>query len=545
MISVNVRAVLPAGLTRAAPGRMVRAVLLPGALAGLLFAASPPCPGREPVARIDIVRHEIFDGRADEGLAWPFRLANRLHTLTREDVIRRELLLASGDCIDDEAMAQTERNLRRLGFLRDARVETLPDERSTTHGMDLRVSTFDTWTTAPELRFAKVGNRVVWTVGVSEKNFLGGGQQIEVSRRSDLDRDQTMFSFRDARLFGSRIRAAASLSDRSDGRRAEFDLARPFFALSTAWSFRARLEAFDQRDPVYAGAERVADLRHVARWVELEAGRAVRRTGTGALRMHFAYRHRKDEVADDRRRFGIVEAGLSLMEHRFQRLTHVNRFERAEDFNLGHQLSAAAAVSTPTLGGESGTVFFLSVSERKGLDLGPGRFLAGHVAWGGRHRRGRWENAIGEVRLDGLNRLGARGLMLATARYRHGRNLDPEVQLTLGAHNGLRGYPVHQWVGSRSLLLATEARLFVADDVKQLASFGLAAFATGGYAWPETRPVALRDLRGDVGLALLVGRNRLTTSQPGMRFDLAYAFNPAPGRGRWLLSVGSSFGFLD
>ena len=525
---------------------------MPAPLAGVLFAAGgllaeppPGChAGALPVGRIDVVRHEIFDEQGDN-LSWPFRLANRLHLRTREDVIRREVLLGPGDCLDGEALAQTERNLRQLGFLRDARVETLPETSAGQGDVEIRVSTFDTWTTVPELRFAKVGNRVVWTLGLSERNLLGGGQQVEVSRRADLDRDQTVFSFRDPRLAGSRVRVAAALFDRSDGRRTELDLARPFFALRTLWSFRARLDAFDQLDPVYASAERVADLRHVARWLEVEGGRAVRRTDAAALRLHLAYRNRRDEVAGDLRRFGSLEAGLSLVEHRFQRLRHVNRFETAEDFNLGHQLSAALAVSTRALGGERGNVLFLSLSERRGVDLGPGRFLVGALGWRGRHRRGRWENAVGEARLDGLSRLGSRGLMLATARYRHGTHLDPEVQLTLGAQNGLRGYPVHQWVGSRSLLLATEARRFVADDVKQLASFGVAAFAAAGYAWPEGREVALRDLRGDVGLALLVGRNRLTTSQPGVRIDLAYAFNPAPGRGRWLLSIGSQFAFLE
>jgi hypothetical protein len=48
-----------------------------------------------------------------------------------------------------------------------------------------------------------------------------------------------------------------------------------------------------------------------------------------------------------------------------------------------------------------------------------------------------------------------------------------------------------------------------------------------------------------VGISLLVGRNRLTTSQRATRIDLAYAFNPAPGRGRWLLSFGIQPRFLE
>ena len=55
---------------------------------------------------------------------WAFRVADRLHIRTREEIIRQELLFAPGDPLDKEAIAQTERNLRALVFLRDARIET-------------------------------------------------------------------------------------------------------------------------------------------------------------------------------------------------------------------------------------------------------------------------------------------------------------------------------------------------------------------------------------------------------------------------------------
>jgi hypothetical protein len=502
-----------------------------------------PAPGVT-IGRFDIVRHDIFDA-GDEALAWPYRLANRLHPVTREAVIRRELLIGPGDCPDGEALAQTERNLRRLGFLRDARVEVGPSEDGARDRVDVRVSTFDTWTTVPQLRFAKVGNRWVWTAGLSERNLFGRGQRVEVLRRSDIDRDETSFAFHDPRIAGSRVQAFASFGARSDGHRTELEVGRPFFALTTRWSFQARLESFDQVDPLYGSGERVSDLPHAARWLDLVGARAVARTGAGAVRLHVAYRHRRDEVGGDRRRFGIAEAGVSLLEHRFLKLTHVNRFEGSEDFNLGHQLSAALGVSTPALGGEAGTAVFASVADRIGVPLGPSRFVLAEASWAGRRRHGRWENAIGEVQLDGFARLARRAVALTRMQYRHGTNLDPEVQLTLGAQNGLRGYPVRQWVGTRSLLLAAESRLFVADDVRQLASFGVAAFVDAGYAWPDGRPVALRDLRGNLGLALLVGRNRLTTSRRAARFDLTYALAPVAGRSRWLFSAGLEAGFLN
>jgi hypothetical protein len=519
----------------------VLATALCAPLGALLGAATAADCG--PVGSVEIVRHEIFAQRDGRGLAWPYRLANRLHSRTREDVIRRELLFASGECPDAESIAQTERNLRGAGFLRDARVETVPAEAGRPAAVDVRVSTYDRWTTVPSLRLAQVGNRRVWTVGVAERNLFGRGQQVEFQRRSDIDRDETLLSFRDPRVAGSRVQASVSLADRSDGRRGELLVARPFYALDTRWSFRARAEAFDQLDPLYRDGDRIAELAHDGHALDLSAGRILRRTSSGALRLHAAYRHRRDRVADDVRRFGIAETGLSFVEHRYVRLTHVNRFERAEDFNLGHQLSAAAGVSLPGLGGGKETVFFLSAAERKGLSFGRERFLIGEAGWAGRRRGGRWENAIAEASLGSAVRLRARSLLLVQGRYRHGSNLDPETQITLGAHNGLRGYAVNQWAGTRSLLLATEARLFVADEVGQLLSFALAAFAETGYAWPHGTRVALRDLRGDAGLGLMIGRNRLT-SRP-LRVDVAYALNPPPGRSRWQVSMGVQVSFVD
>jgi hypothetical protein len=319
-------------------------------------------------------------------------------------------------------------------------------------------------------------------------------------------------------------RPRPSFADRSDGHRTELAVARPFFSLDTRFAFAARAEAFEQLDPLYQDGERVADLAHEGRALDLEGGRAIGRTADGALRLHGAYRYRRDRVEADLRRFGIAEAGLSFVQHRYLRLTHVNRFERAEDFNLGHQLSAAAGLSLPALGGGKETVFFLAAGGRKGVPVGRERFLIGEATWTGRRTAGRWENGLADTRLAGAFRLMPRALLLTQARYRHGVNLDPETQLTIGAQNGLRGYAVNQWAGSRSLLLGTEARLFVADDVAQLLSFALAAFGETGYAWPRGAAVNLRELRSDVGLGVMIGRNRLT-SRP-LRMDVAYAVQP-------------------
>jgi len=77
------------------------------------------------IGTIEVVANEVFD-EPSGGFAAFYRAANKIHISTRERIIRRELLFATGDLVDAERLEQTERNLRALSFLRDARVEAVP-----------------------------------------------------------------------------------------------------------------------------------------------------------------------------------------------------------------------------------------------------------------------------------------------------------------------------------------------------------------------------------------------------------------------------------
>jgi len=497
-------------------------------------AATPP-----PIGEIEIDRKEVFDTSREDEDHWIFRLANTLHIATRETVIRHELLFAPGDPLDPELLAQTERNLRAYSFLRNARVTHSPDKDGTAR---VKVETWDSWSTELQLGFATAGDVQTWMIGVAEKNLLGRGKHLEAARRSEIDRDSTTLFYRDPRIAGSRLAAELVFSDLSDGGFAGFGLRHPFYSTLTPWGFSFGLNGFDRLDPLYSGGEKVSELRHVHRGGEFEFARALARSSTSATRLHLAYRRWEDEVDSDLRSFGVIEAGLSLRRHRYLKLTHVNAFEKPEDFNLGQEAAAFFGVSAEALGGEPGNVFFVFLEEKRGFLLGRERFLLGRLAWRARHRRGQIENSLAVAQADYYHKLSPRRLIAASAQLRYGMRLDPEVQLSLGADTGLRGYPVRQFTGDRSLLLTAEHRWFVADEVARLISLGLAGFVDAGYVWPEGESMVLGDLRADLGVGLLIGRNRLS-SRRGVRLDLGYALSPVPGRSRWLFSAGSQIGF--
>ena len=449
--------------------------------------ATPPLS----IGTIEIVSHEVFDEPA-RGLAAPFRVANDIHVRTRDGVIRRELLFAAGEPINHERLEQTERNLRGLPFLRDARVEATPvdeDGDGRPERMNIRVVTWDTWSLAPRFDFQQLEDRTIWEIGASEKNLFGFGKAITVSHRTTLDRTTDRVVYQDRQLAGSRLALTASLANLSDG---DEDSSRSTGRFSR-WRIAGRCRCAPVRSagPILCSrtARRSTGSDTVASGAIVEIGRSLRRRPTSALRMHAAYRSRSERVGGDARDFGIVEVGVRAVEHQFVRLSHVNQFERSEDFNLGAESYGTVGVSAGALGGNEGQVVFLSGGHARGMAFRPGHFVLAGVGFAGRHERGAWRNALVEARLRYLRKHALRHALVGRVTYRHGYDLDPEVQLLLGTETGLRGYPVRQFAGTRSLLLSAEERWFVADDLGQLLSLGLAAFVDSGFAWPEGRNV--------------------------------------------------------
>ena len=499
----------------------------------------------EPViGAIEIDRREVFDDRAG-GVFAAHRIANRIHVRTREQVVRREILLAPGDPVDRELIEQTERNLRGLSFLRDARVETVDvdtDGDGRPERVDVRVTTWDRWSLSPRVDFEQVENRTKWELGASERNVLGFGKTVIASRRVNLDRTIDRVIYQDPQLAGSLVRMHASAANLSDGHDQFLALDRGYLSLRDPWSVTGSARRFAQTDPIYEDGIETDRLDHRGRAGDLEVGRALRRADTHALRLHGAYRVRAAEVGAERRRFGIAEIGVRSVAHRFVRLTHVNHFERTEDFNLGAASHATVGLSSAALGGAPGGALFLAAGHRQGVRFRDDHFVVLGVGGGGRREQRVWRNVQVAANVRYLQKQTARTALVGKLDYVHGHRLDPEVQLRLGADSGLRGYPNRQFNGTRSLLLSAEERWFLADDVGQLLSIGIAAFVDSGYVWPADRPVVLSDLKTSVGVSLLLGSHRLA-SRGGVRFDLGYGLDPVAGAKRWIGRAFSDIAF--
>lgn len=134
-------------------------------------AALAPFEGR----RIGSVRIERLLPFDPDG-SWLERAANRMHTLTRERIIRRDLLFEEGDRLDPHTITRNKQLLQSRRYISDVAVDVLIDSLDTTR-VDLVVRTRDSWTVDVDAGVRSGGEA---SLGLSEANLLGRGHQIRL-----------------------------------------------------------------------------------------------------------------------------------------------------------------------------------------------------------------------------------------------------------------------------------------------------------------------------------------------------------------------------
>jgi len=110
-------------------------------------------------------------------------IGNKLHTTTREKVIRNNLFLEEGDRVNPERIQDAERILRELPFIKDARISPI-DSLSGGDSVSLQVLTQDVfaYSFGGEFNGLKGG-----ALEVTYNNFLGLGHQVR--NRISYDRN--------------------------------------------------------------------------------------------------------------------------------------------------------------------------------------------------------------------------------------------------------------------------------------------------------------------------------------------------------------------
>src|SRR5262245_60261054 len=465
-------------------------------LAVLLLSAGV-CAEEEPlrIGRITVTSLDVFaPEEAERG--WVYRTANTLHVGTRPDTIRKFLLFEQGDPYDPAVLAQTERNLRELDFLKSARVKAGPPHDGV---VDVDVITQDAWTTEIALSAGSAGGETRWGAGLVERNVLGRGKQLALSYADGFERTDRRIEFRDPSLFGSYWSASLLYADNSDGGQRRVRLFKPFTSALDRLAAEALWDDHRLEQGMYADGEIVSEFARHQEIVRLSAGTPIASSSTQARRLSAGINFVKDLFApvaaapDDalpaNREFRYLFVAFEDVSNDYLSLPFVNRDLRVEDFNLGRRITASVALS-PKAFGVPATTGWVAGAVEQGWRL-PGTSFAKLSAAFETRLDGGLQNAIptatGSVVIPWRSALVQ--TTVARAVFQRGWNLDGDVQFFADGDHGLRGYRLYAFEGDRRFILNVEHRVFGGFEVLQLFTLGAAIFVDTGTAVPPGAPL--------------------------------------------------------
>ena len=483
---------------------------LPPAAAGGAAMPEATSPGHG--ARIDTVRIEG-------------------NSRTRTEVVQRELLFGVGDLIDSSLVAESERNLRRLPYLGNAGID-LRHHAGTTVAL---VAVDDLYSRALSPRVTGDLGELSYGLSGLDYNFLGRGQTLELTAYRDAVSGNSVSAYYHVpRPGGSHVNATLLAGAGEEEHDLGLGVARPFRALSAAWSYGLSLTSSKLMRRLY-DRERLA-TRYSDRmdrgsiWLSHSTGSHLKLRPTVSVSVSDRRFAPADETLpyapSDRRRL-LAGAGLLLWQPHYAVARYVHALGRTEDLQTGSWASLSFTISSRKLASDRDfAVFRLGLAPR--YSLADRVFLFGSLNVAGRRERD-----------DLINRTGVAQLLLyarvlaahsAALRLRYDAIDDPEdqAQLLLGTLQGLRGYAPRRFDGRRRILLNVEARpTFYQHPLFVLAG---ALFVDAGRAW---NPGAAGKAKWGFGAGGRVGLPRVYNT-PVMRADLAYG---AADR-VWQLSFG-------
>ncbi len=438
------------------------------------------------VGEIRIVRAPIFG----PGGNWFERAGDRIHVLTRERVIRRDLLFGPGDRFDPQLVVRNKQLLRSRAYLSDVDIEVRRDSLDSMR-VDLTIRTRDSWSVTVDGALHGEGRTMV---GLYDANLLGTGNLFRVKThfdRGDFSYGGNIFEYELPNLLGSFFTA-------------DFSAGRDFYDSELCLGLRKEF----LRPTDYEVGITYGDIKSKHRFVEADTQLLVKarnldlwggysrylRSARSSLfltaRYNYARVGLRPEVAPDLhpalhdRDLVLLSAGL--YREKFYTANMVYGFGTREYLATGYRAELTAGRSW----GEFNDELYLGLHYSTGGFRPHGYFMAGFTL--GSHidlRSGMWRRSAVNVDLRWFSNL----YLLRRSRVRQFLGIDytqgwnrasgADEVLVFTRENGLQALDERR-TGTTRAVLNTETVLFTPYQPLgfRIALFGFADFGTIGFS---------------------------------------------------------------
>ncbi len=305
---------------------------------------------------LDLFGPTVYD-TTRQAERWYTRTGNRFHTDTRRWVIQKNLLFETGQPLEPEQLADNERLLRNLNFIRDARI-IITSRASTTDTVDITVITQDFF---PLEIGGSRGGLGDYSLNVGNNNVLGIGHQLSNSLIYTSNRSPTWGyagSYLVQNVLGTFADARLEVKHYPILRGANVSVQRPFFTPETHWAGGVQVQRYKKLEFLtYLDSARDSEVRYQSDHMLAWGGRAFHlfnrtRFGEGRTNLVVALKgirsinanprytsnNETEEPVEDSEFFvdkRIFMGSLGVSRQLFRRDRYIYGFGRTEDVPLG------------------------------------------------------------------------------------------------------------------------------------------------------------------------------------------------------------------
>jgi hypothetical protein len=455
-------------------------------------------------------------------------ILNRLNFRTRETTVRGNLLFREGDAIDPFRLADSERILRNLAFIGDARILVVPIPESA-DSVDVRVIVKESWTLELS-QSLKEDNR--FKASLAEENLLGLGHEVSVATTRTPDARprwgfETSYSVQNIR--GSFISAKLEYGKVPGKETAALTLSRELVSpvLRYAGGLELRKTSFAVPDSLPSVADNSSDLvdlwagRPVHEWRnQREAGRSRKLFVSGRVR-RLAFTRRPPVSASTFSQYHNVDhalGSLTYAQSRYYRTNLLYHFGRTEDVPHGF----LARVTYGLADGEFARHHYAAATLAAGEKVGGLGYGVGELRIGGYPEGGEIQQGVIRLRslyFSNLLRLGGfRFRQFVKAEYIHGIHRHADDSIDFNGDESIRGAVYDRSVtGSERLQLNLESVAFTPWRTRGV-TYAIFTFADLDIIGAGRRNLFSQDYYSGLGLGVRLHKDGFGIGPVQLRF---------------------------
>jgi hypothetical protein len=495
------------------------------------------------VGDIKIIRKNVFDPEVKEENKKLYLWVNKLHFLTKERVVRQELLFKNGQAYDQELMEESERNLRNLNFLGKAKIQAIPREDGK---VNILVKTQDQWSTSVSITAQVVGSYYSAEAYFEEHNLLGWGKNLILGYQKNSERDHRQLSFLDGNIAGTHLVFQTDLYKLSDGYSYNFLFSRPLYSLSLNSTFAIQYQNEKCQVDYYKDGEEEFSYQRRNRFFYAEYDRVMGDKTKKIASLFYQSENKThslpsasdsasySELLPANRELQHLGVSLKLWHPQYEKLNYLDNFGMIEDVDLGWKIQGSWGLNLNHPFDKNRT----DIASLKFLfpfRLSTNQFLFFSQVVHGDWTNNRWDKILSQtetrfyLQTPYWQTLVFRALAVSSWRQEKG------FQLLLGGTNGLRGFEKFRFSGRNELVVNFEDRIYTPWRILTVALGGI-LFCDGGYVWNDK--LAGRKLHGDVGAGMLLGLTKSYSSKI-LYLNVAKSLDS----NNWIVSFGSRMYF--